>query len=219
MVFLFRLTTVVMVAFFLSINSTFAENLTIPNTFTAGTPAVAAEVNNNFSEVQTAVNSKQDRVTGTCPIGEAIAAIEEDGSVICEPMPGINYETSGDDISLKRTYRTILSQSLTAPSDGYVLVMFSGILDMNHQNGALTWMAYGINTKGDGSWVPYSYTFNQIWADMPTGPYYRDTYRQAVIPVSAGTTTFYVQGFSNQDNDDTQIYYTHLSLLFFPVRY
>ena len=38
-------------------------DLTIPNTFTAGTPAVAAEVNANFTATATAVNSKQDKVS------------------------------------------------------------------------------------------------------------------------------------------------------------
>ena len=38
-------------------------NLTIPNTFTAGNPAVAADVNANFAATETAVNSKQDLAT------------------------------------------------------------------------------------------------------------------------------------------------------------
>jgi hypothetical protein len=39
-----------------------AQVLTIPNTFTAGEPAVAAEVNENFSAVEAAVNDNNARV-------------------------------------------------------------------------------------------------------------------------------------------------------------
>jgi hypothetical protein len=61
-----------------------AADLTIPNTFTANTPARAAEVNANFDATATAVNSKQDRITGTCPAGQAIQSVNADGSVVCE---------------------------------------------------------------------------------------------------------------------------------------
>ena len=41
----------------------FASSVTIPNTFTAGTPAVAAEVNANFDAVAASVNDNDSRVT------------------------------------------------------------------------------------------------------------------------------------------------------------
>src|SRR5882724_3364082 len=47
-----------------------ASNVTIPNNFVAGTPAVAAQVNANFQAVKTAVDDTQTQVTalqGGCP--------------------------------------------------------------------------------------------------------------------------------------------------------
>ncbi len=103
-----------------------AAELTIPHTFTSGTPAKASEVNANFNAVKGAVdaadsrlnsletdntdnksdiaelqttttansaaittlqstmNGKQTRVSGTCTVGSAISAINVDGSVQCE---------------------------------------------------------------------------------------------------------------------------------------
>jgi hypothetical protein len=59
-------------------------DLTIPKTFVPGTPATAADVNQNFSATATSVNSKQDRVTGTCPPGQAVLSINANGSVVCD---------------------------------------------------------------------------------------------------------------------------------------
>ena len=59
-------------------------DLTIPKTFVPGTPATAADVNQNFSATATSVNSKQDRINGTCPAGQAVLSINPDGSVVCD---------------------------------------------------------------------------------------------------------------------------------------
>lgn len=45
------------------ISITWAGNVTIPNTFTSGTPAVAAEVNANFSAVATEINDNDSRIS------------------------------------------------------------------------------------------------------------------------------------------------------------
>lgn len=61
-----------------------SADLTIPKTFVPGTPATANDVNQNFSATATAVNSKQNLVTGTCPAGQAIRTVNADGTVVCE---------------------------------------------------------------------------------------------------------------------------------------
>lgn len=72
-----------------------AGEVTLPNNFTSGTPAVAAQVNANFNAVATEVNdnntrisnntsNKQNRVNGSCPTGSSIRAIDVNGGVTCE---------------------------------------------------------------------------------------------------------------------------------------
>ncbi len=57
------LSRIAALAIFLASTAAWAANLTIPNSFVANTPAKAGEVNANFTAVETAVNSKQDRVS------------------------------------------------------------------------------------------------------------------------------------------------------------
>jgi len=71
--------------FFLPSTLAWPADLTIPKTFVPGTPATAADVNQNFSATATSVNSKQDRVNGTCAAaGQAIKTVNPDGTVVCE---------------------------------------------------------------------------------------------------------------------------------------
>src|SRR5712671_3894410 len=71
-------------AFALASPLAWSVDLTIPKTFVPGTPATAADVNQNFSATATSVNSKQDRVTGTCPPGQAVLSIAANGTMVCD---------------------------------------------------------------------------------------------------------------------------------------
>ena len=51
-----------------------AGNVTIPNTFSSGTPAVAAEVNANFSALETAVNDNDGRINAN---SDELAALKD----------------------------------------------------------------------------------------------------------------------------------------------
>jgi len=72
-------------------------------TFSANTPAVAAQVNGNFTEQTTQINdnntrilANQKRVTGTCPSGQSMSQINADGTVACEtggPGSGLDADT------------------------------------------------------------------------------------------------------------------------------
>lgn len=63
-----------------------AVDLTIPNTFVPGTPANAADMNANFSATSTAVNSKQNRIIGTCPASQWMQGVNADGSLVCQAV-------------------------------------------------------------------------------------------------------------------------------------
>jgi hypothetical protein len=74
------------------------SQLVIPHTFVTGTPALASEVNANFSTTATAVNSKQNLVTGACPAGQSIRTVNADGSVICQLISSFGGDGSAGDL-------------------------------------------------------------------------------------------------------------------------
>lgn len=93
-----------------------AGQVTGLTSFTAGTPAKAAEVNANFDAVKAAVDdndarvtnlqsSKQSRVTGTCAVGSAVTAIAADGSVTCGQALTAGFVSVGNDAFSSRSER------------------------------------------------------------------------------------------------------------------
>ncbi len=76
------------------------QTFTVPNTFVTGTPASAASVNQNFSAAATAINSKQNLVTGTCTVGSAVRAINPDGTVVCQPLSFFGGDGSAGNLTV-----------------------------------------------------------------------------------------------------------------------
>jgi len=88
-----------------------SQAFSVPNTFAAGTPATAADVNANFSATAAAINGKQNLVTGTCPTGQSIRAINANGSVVCQPLSFFGGDGSAGNL----TVATNTSWSATPP--------------------------------------------------------------------------------------------------------
>ena len=90
------------VIFGLSGSVTIASNVTIPNSFTSGTPAVAAEVNANFDAVATGVNDNDSRTTtntsdiatNAAVIGTNTADIATNASAIGTNVTNIGVNTA-----------------------------------------------------------------------------------------------------------------------------
>jgi len=78
-----------------------ADNAVLPNTFTAGTPAVADEVNANFQMLRDAVNNKPDASLGYSATptvrGVTITNVKLNGGAIIAPVaPGSTINVTFD---------------------------------------------------------------------------------------------------------------------------
>jgi len=85
-----RLFLIVSLVVSLAVSNAGADSVSIPNTFVAGDPAVANEVNQNFSAVAGAVNDNDTRITAnTAAIANNSAVISEHDERITENANGI----------------------------------------------------------------------------------------------------------------------------------
>lgn len=129
-----------------------AGEVTIPNSFTPGTPAVAAQVNANFNAVATEVNdndaritsntnNKQNRVNGSCPTGSSIRAIDVNGGVTCETddvgggTSGVTSITTYDGLSGGGT--GAVSLSISANGVNNTMIANNAVTSGKIQNGTI----------------------------------------------------------------------------------
>lgn len=94
----------------MSTSVVWAGNVTIPNTFTSGTPAVAAEVNENFNALETEVDDNDSRITSN---DNRISALETPKTSYLSVHPSAfqlwNPSTSGCSTSLSLSHMAFVS--------------------------------------------------------------------------------------------------------------
>jgi len=87
----------------------------------------------------------------------------------------------------------IESRTLTAPADGYVLVIASGYGFINHTYGELEQIMIGVSDSTAGFYSNQQIICRTV-NNQPGGYYYYPLTSHTVVPVSAGSKTFYVLG-------------------------
>lgn len=119
------------------------QTVTVPNTFTDGTTAVAGHVNANFTAVKTAVDAhdarltavesgKQESTSRTCPAGAALTGITSAGGTTCTIVRPVWARSAGCSNGCPATTGgstssiTVNSVSITAPGAGLIQVSFNG---------------------------------------------------------------------------------------------
>lgn len=101
----------------MSTSVVWAGNVTIPNTFTSGTPAVAAEVNENFNALETEVDDNDSRITSNdsriTSNDNRISALETPKTSYLSVHPSAfqlwNPSTSGCSTNLSESYMAFVS--------------------------------------------------------------------------------------------------------------
>jgi len=129
--------------------------------------------------------------------------------------PGVASATRISTLPLANGFNTILSRSIAAPSDGYILVI--GTVEFTVWNtGSGAWLNLGVSTTSS------SFPANQdmslsITSAMAVSQYTFVTSVHGLFAVSVGTRTFYLLG--RQTSGDWGANNAQLSLLFFPTAY
>jgi len=111
---LIKQTTLALTACLFIASQAMAGEVTLPNTFSANTPAVADEVNANFTAVKTAVDNNNARLN---VLEAATFDYKRDISIIANNL-AVRHDSP--------EYSKITSVTVTAPADGFVMVTASG---------------------------------------------------------------------------------------------
>lgn len=139
-----------------------AGEVTIPNSFSAGSTAVAAEVNGNFTAVSTAVNDNNGRVF-------ALETLVNDQQTIIADLQNRLAAVEANNVQALNNHVELITDPLGNPTvqfRGVNLQVINGI-DQTTANGLGNLMV-GYNLVPEGSNVPRTFCSNGQHADQPT---------------------------------------------------
>lgn len=129
---------------------------------------------------------------------------------------GVANDLSTSTSSLSGTPSTLATQTITVPTDGYVLAIGSLQVNLVHSNGTQTYGEFGIS-QTNNSFPSHQDMAMIIPSSAPTGTFHLSTTVSGIFTVTAGAQTFYLLGEENSGvvsaNDK------NLSLLFVPTNY
>ncbi len=215
----------------LALSSLYGATATLPNTFVAHTPARASQVNENFLSLKSAIDNndatKQKRVTGTCSAGESIRQINENGTVTCEVVDnkgsaGIEYAYKTSAVAVGNDAAIVLSATMTAPENGYVIATYTAWLAMGHAVGNSDKVEISLmssDTPTNISSAQPAYKKLSLNKDMASGlDYGYPVTTQYFMQVSAGSKTFKAVA-QKSDKVLAGLNNSVLVLQFFPNKY
>jgi len=192
-----------------------ASDLAVTKTWAGGEVLLANDLNTNFTDTETAVNSKQNRVTGTCS-GTAITAINANGTVACATtlVNGITSVDSSPLTGLVSTYTDKLQISVNVPADGYVHVIATGMINLTGKTNAsvsdFASVYVGVTNSAGTSPLSGNYTrFSRSGTDA-TGDYSIPYTAQAVFQVLSGTRFFYLTGKNDGGSGTASLWYNRI---------
>jgi hypothetical protein len=81
--------------------ATVHADVIVPHQFVPGTKIVAADVNENFSALAAAIDTKQNKIVGSCDPGSAVVHVNDSGSLLCAPVVSTPLIGSSTDVATK----------------------------------------------------------------------------------------------------------------------
>ncbi|MBN4073295.1 hypothetical protein JYT23_00500 [Mariprofundus ferrooxydans] len=194
----------------LLISSTaWAGALTIPNTFTAGTPAVAADVNANFTAAKTAVDDNNTRITANTASATTnttdiaanvtnITALQNSKAGYAKAISPNGPNGFNTPVFLTATGTPVVTMTLNVPAAGFAIVTGRAFSGLVHTLGTLDIVAIKVSATSGDIANSYDLSASRASANQPTDTYGINISASSVIPVVAGANTIYLNAYIPQ---------------------
>ncbi len=130
--------------------------------------------------------------------------------------PGVGSDNTAS-VTLTGTPQFLAGRTMTAPTDGYVLVIATAHASILHTNGTQSTCILGLSDDMS-SYVNSTMSRISLPSIMPSAIYEFPLATQAIFPISAGSQAYYVLG-SRTGTTSAVVYDVQLSEVFFPTAY
>lgn len=119
-------------------------------------------------------------------------------------------------VAIDSTLRSIRSRQLSAPADGFVMVIATARIDIAHTNLITSEAIFGVSTLADS--LPQNQQMGVlIDGGAPTGTYHHTLTVHGLFNTNAGDTMYHL--LAQQVNGDIRVCDIQLSLMYFPTAY
>ncbi len=119
--------------------------------------------------------------------------------------------------SLGNTVASIVSRTITLPSDGYVLVIATATVDMFHTNGTSDRAGFGVSPTNNGAFPDDAGKSLESPAVSPSGTYRQIVTVHGLFPAPSGSNTYYFLGV--EWSGSVSISQPQLSIMYVPTAY
>jgi hypothetical protein len=147
------------------------------------------------------------------------AVVLPNGSISALEMadePGVASNTSNDSITLDGTVQTLLSRTLTAPSEGYVLVIATAEVQLAHVNGILSAADFGASSTA-GSLPDNQRVSIVVSNTTPNGTQTHVVTVHGLFATPGGPDDFYFLG--DRTSGEFSLQELQMTLIYFPTAY
>ncbi|MBC2714107.1 MAG: hypothetical protein HGJ92_02245 [Desulfobacteraceae bacterium] len=210
-----KISIIIMVFLMCGTFCVWAGEVTGLTTFSSGTPAVASEVNDNFTAVKTAVDDNDAAITSN--YNEIIKNASDIDDLAAQP--GVAWKQGGSGGTIGTSTASLQSLLINAPADGYAIVTACGSVYWNITSAGQGLVRLkvsetsGDTTEGDGV------QFIRFQSGLGTGIYFFPFSTTRVFSVSKGLNTFYLNGWHQVVNGAASVDDFNFSAIFVPTSY